>query len=159
MCFSHLEMDNLTLFSKSMTTFLTCISLLREILYPCVSMKYLDHSILAMTLSIATISPSGEIFPFIYFLWRNWTPLTLLGTSWPQCVLDSLYAPRTNLIPTISPLSCHQHLRWVSFLSFPWGISTLASFPPSHPHLVYSWAQWVMSLMFVCICMPWQSLT
>ena len=45
MCLVRLDLDNLPLFSKSTALLLSCISLLRAILYPCGSMKYLYHGV------------------------------------------------------------------------------------------------------------------
>ena len=66
MCLVRLELKNFSFFSKGMALLLFCISLFFEILYPCASMKYLDHSILDMESSTIISSSSVELFPFIF---------------------------------------------------------------------------------------------
>ena len=146
------------LFYKSMALLLSCIILFCPTLYPCASIKYLDHSILSMVLSTPIISCSVELFPFIFCFVENLdtTPFTT-DIMDPVCTI-SLHPLCTKHLPTISPLTCHQRFRWVSVTSFPLDTSTLAEFPPSIPSLVSSCAHKVIPLLYVCLGVPWHSL-
>ena len=64
-----------SIFSKRLALLLSCRSFLWSILYPCASMEYFPHNIFYIVSSTPMIQSSVEFFPFIFCVWRKWSPL------------------------------------------------------------------------------------
>ena len=94
-CLLHLDLENLPLCSKSMALLLYCTSLLCEILYPCDSVKYIEHSILAMVLSTPDRSSPMEIFLFIF------------------CIVDNMHT--NTFYREITDPVCPKHSSYISY--------------------------------------------
>ena len=82
MCLVYLELYNLQLISKIMALLLFSIIMLCAILFPCVYMKYIDHSMLSISLYTPIRSLYVNLFPFIFCFLKR---------------LDTFNLPRDNI--------------------------------------------------------------
>ena len=132
MCLFRLELDNLPFFSKSMALLLSCISLLCAILYPCASMNYRVHSILAISFSTPISSHSVELFLVIFcFVEKMYTypfPRDIMAPVCPRKSSCTAYEASTNHFTNyMSPTLNVSFIYLVTLRYF----NTIFSFPQS----------------------------
>ena len=73
MCCVRLELENRLLVSRRRALLLSYLILLFSIVYPWVSMKYLDHSACKRMSSTPTSSSSMELIRWIFCMCKNWS--------------------------------------------------------------------------------------
>ena len=134
----HLELENLSIFSKSTAPLFFWINFCVQYYTPVPLWSILNIFFSSWICLHQSDHPLWRSFHLSFILWRNWTPILWPWKSWPLCVIDNLRTTCTNYLPTVLTLTCHQRWRWVSVPFLPWGITTLALVFPSCPSMLYS---------------------
>ena len=140
-----------------MALLLSFISLLCAILYPCSSMKYIGHSILAITLYTPISFPSVDLFPFIFcFLGNIYSatlPRDIISPMCPRNYSCTAYEASTHHFTTdISPTLKVSFNYLVHLIYF----NTQFSFPQlSSSVFLRTWRR--IPLVSVCLNLPWNS--
>merc|ERR1712194_764572 len=95
MCLLFLPADILPFFARRMINLLSWYRRLLSIVYPCASMKYLQHKIIPRTSAILTSSDSVELATFILCFLAMFTmasfPIDIIA---PVCPFESRYTPK-----------------------------------------------------------------